>query len=156
MSKRKYTWVLVKLPNNKTKWYQLPWDVQNAISHEIQHFNKFPFNLLKNSLINVPISSYKQNKVKLTTGKIIKVRTKKKRTNNPRNITRSQFVKPQYNKFGIPKYHELKTYLHHDHSKLNKIRITLAIYRLTPWKLNIRGNKNDKISSRNSKKNSIR
>lgn len=86
-------------------------------------------------MINVPISKYKKGKAKIVTGKVIRLKNKNKRTFNSRYITRSQFLKPTYNKFGLPKYHLLFNYLKHDYDKLNKLRIALSILKLTKIEL---------------------
>lgn len=133
--KKKYIWAMVELPNKKREWYQLSKDLQYATRLDYIKFNKLAYQTLRGALINVPISKYKKGKAKIVTGKIIRLKSKNKRTFNSRYITRSQFLKPTYNKFGLPKYHLLFNYLKHDYDKSNKLRIALSILKLTKIEL---------------------
>lgn len=135
---RKYTWILVQLPNKTKKWYQVPKDVQNAIMVDINNFKIYPYQTLRKTLVNVPTSKYTRKsgktQVTISTGYITRVKTTTKRTKKSENISRSQFIKPVYNNFGIPKYKQMINYMKHDYSKKNKIRIAYHILKMTPIK----------------------
>lgn len=135
---RKYTWILVKLPNNTKKWYQVPKDVQHAIMIDIKNFNIYPYQTLRHTLVNVPTSKYTRkngkSNVTISTGYITRVKATTKKTRKSEQISRSQFIKPVYNKYGLPKYKQMITYMRHDYSTKNKLRITYNILKMTPLK----------------------
>lgn len=127
-------WVTVQMPDKTIRHYQLPKDLQFALKlkKNYQAQKREAQQILVNSLINVPISKYdQQGNVELTCAKILSV-CKHKSTKHPDKITRSQFIKPDYNFFGILKIKHIYTFLRHDFNHENRKRIFFSILKLTP------------------------
>ena len=125
-------WVLVKLANQVTKWYQLPKDLQKAIKYELQRTTNFDYkSMLKDAIINVPISKYGKNgRVKISCGRIIAVKLKHQTRVKINCITRSQWIKLKF-KFGfLPSYFATINYLRHDYNPANQKRITHDLRRI--------------------------
>ena len=127
-------WIKVQMPDRTTRNYQLPKDVQFAITfhHKLPEQQQIANDTLIDALINVPVSRYdKSGHVNLQSAKILKV-YRHKSTGHPDQITRSQFIKPSYNKFGLLKLKKIYTYLRHDVSTKNRWAIFFSIVKLVP------------------------
>lgn len=131
---KRFYWVKVQLPDGSKHSYQLPKDIQFAIRnhHNYKEQQQIAEDTLIDALINVPISRYqKDGSVKLTTAKVTSVYHRKS-TRYPNQITRSQFVKPSYGKYGFLKFKQTYRYLRHDFSTANRRRIFFSILKLVP------------------------
>lgn len=132
-SKRIY-WIQVCMPDGSQRNYQLPKDLQFAICyhHKLSEQQQIAKDTLVGALINVPVSKYDDHGyAEIKTAKVLKI-YRHKSTWKPEHITRSQFIKPVYNKLGLLRLKTIYTYLRHDFSKHNRHNILFSIVRLVP------------------------
>lgn len=109
----------VKFLNGRSKIYQFPNDLREALLVED---SKELRRMLKDRLINVPVSPYLANKeVKLSVAKITHV-FRMNKTYSPHRRTRGQFIETENS----------VRFLLHDYSFRNKLRIRTQYYL---WKL---------------------
>ncbi|MBB1079235.1 hypothetical protein H5S09_05165 [Limosilactobacillus sp. STM2_1] len=133
---RRSYWVQVQFTNGKIENYQLAKDLQQPLDEHRQHHPGEWRDILLGALINVPISQYHNGEAKIKPGIIIRIFILPVHTSNPRWITRSQFIKPDYSWmkwfFNRVQLSRELSFLTHDFQPQNqqRIRAILAQYRL--------------------------
>lgn len=110
--------------------YQLPKDLQGPMKQHQKDSQNFK-DVLLGSLINVPITDYRDGQTKIKPAKVIRILILPVRTHDPRWITRSQFIKPDYPLIqwllGTVKLNKEVNFLTHDFQQANQQRITATI-----------------------------
>lgn len=129
--RRKYYWVQVQFTNGKLENYQLAKDLQKPIDqHRRNHPGEWR-DVLLGALINVPISEYREGQAKIKPGVVIRIIILPVRTHDPRWITRSQFVKPDYSNwswfFNRVSMKREVNFLTHDFQPANQQRIKVIL-----------------------------
>lgn len=126
-------WVLVRMPDHSQAWYQLPKDLQFAMhQHEKTHANDW-YQILVHSLINVPVSKYDEHgQAQIRVGQVLRVQRRHQRTKHSEQITRSQFVQPEFNRWGMKNISAVVTYLTHDFTPANQAQIKSDV-KLINW-----------------------
>ncbi|WP_295730301.1 hypothetical protein [uncultured Limosilactobacillus sp.] len=119
---RKTFWIQVEFADGTKRNYQLAKDLQKAMwQHVKTHHNDWQKIILR-ALINVPVSNYDaQGNAQIRVAKVLKIWIKNKHTSRSECVTRSQFVRPKYNRFSFAKYTVMFNYLKHDYDK-NSVR----------------------------------
>ncbi|WP_367342628.1 hypothetical protein [Limosilactobacillus sp.] len=110
--------------------YQLPKDLQGPMRQHQKDSQNFK-DVLLDSLINVPITEYRDGQAKIKPARVIRILILPVRTHDPRWIARSQFIKPNYPLFqwllGTVKLDKEVNFLTHDFKRANQQRITATI-----------------------------
>lgn len=115
-------WVEVQFVNGEQKWYQCSRDLQGAL-WQYTAKEKKPANL-NGVLLNVPIAPYAGTKTPIRTAMVMQTKIKRNHTKDTSMITRGQFFKLDYNRFGFPKDLANKIrYMQHDYSNVSKYYI---------------------------------
>lgn len=129
--RREYYWVHVQFTSGKIANYQLPRDLQEPLD---QHRRAHPGiwkDILLGALINVPTTKYRDGEAKICPAVIREILILPVGAHNPRWITRSQFVKPNYSYLGwLFNQADMKrenNFLTHDFDETNKQRIEATL-----------------------------
>lgn len=125
--RREYYWVQVQFMNGKNANYQLPKDLQNPLDqHRKDHPSTWK-DILLGALINVPTTKYRDGQTKIRPAEIQQILILPVGAHDPRWITRSQFVKPNYSwwawMFNQVNMNREKNFLTHDFTLANQQRI---------------------------------
>ncbi|WP_076460211.1 DUF7679 family protein [Limosilactobacillus caccae] len=125
--RREYYWVQVRFLSGKIANYQLPKDLQEPLDqHRANHRDNWQ-SLLLGALINVPTSRYRDGQAKIRPAEIKAILILPVRAHDPRWITRSQFVKPDYSwgewLLNRVSMHREGNFLTHDFDSANQQRI---------------------------------
>lgn len=129
-TKRKpfWFWIEVELPNQKKQWYQLPKDLQFAMRQYLHEQPKEWAKVLNGALINVPQSDYDdQGYASLTLGMIRQVKIRRQHTSISRQVSRSQFIMPEWTWYGLANKTQIKRFMFHDHDTGNRKNILAAL-----------------------------
>lgn len=138
--KVKSYWVQVQFTNGKLENYQLAKDLQEPIDQHRRHHPGEWRDILLGALINVPISEYHNGQAKIKPGVVVRILILPVRTHDPRWITRSQFVKPDYSNwnwfFNRVSMHREINFLTHDFQPANQQRIKAIINQYRQQRVN--------------------
>lgn len=121
--KRRTYWVGVQFATGETAWYQCSQDLQRALWQYTGQTSKVAS--LNGMLLNVPVGPYDENSgTPVRTVKVLETKISRKHISDPEDITRGQFVKIDYNRFGFPKDLDNKIkYMQHDYLCIYKHKI---------------------------------
>lgn len=117
--RKEYLYVKVRLLTGESYLYQMPNDINPLMVTEYKSNPEVVKSTLLGSLINVPLTEYRNDKVKLGVGLVERVFVRKKPIYWR---TRGQFItKDRYQT--LKEVRECFSYMAHDHSFVNKLRI---------------------------------
>lgn len=121
--KRRTYWVRVQFATGEIAWYQCSQDLQRALWQYTGQTSKVAS--LNGMLLNVPVGPYdEKGGTPVRTVKVLETKISRKHISYPEDITRGQFVKIDYNRFGFPKDLDNKIkYMQHDYLQCFKDKI---------------------------------
>lgn len=112
--RRRTYWVKVLFTDGKEVWYQCSQDLQRALWQYTGKYGKLAN--LNGVLLNVPVAPYTGNMTPIRTVKVLETKVSRKHIKDTALITRSQFVRVEYNHFGFPKRLDSQIkYMQHDY-----------------------------------------
>ncbi|WP_369823586.1 hypothetical protein [Lactobacillus sp. HT06-2] len=116
-----YIWCKLEFTDGTQSWYCISRVLRKAILIEKKQ-NRFWKNELINNYITVATTEYKNNRARLTVGKILEVSVSHHGTPGS-NWTRNQFVTPEH----LLNFKSAYNYLKHDYTWYNRLAIWVAL-----------------------------
>lgn len=116
-----YIWFLIEFTNGDKEWYCVSRVLRKALFAEKRN-NRFWKNTMIGNYITVSTTEYRNNRSRLTVGKITKINISS-RSAKKYNWTRNQFVTPDH----LLNFRDSYNYLRHDYSWYNRFAIWIAL-----------------------------
>lgn len=128
--KKKTYWALVQFSDESTKWYQLPKKLQRGLKEYRKIHPEDWDELLKGDIIDVPVRVNDQTETQPV--RILRIKRSKRQADASNRITRDQFLKPEYTRFGIAKYDQMTDYLRQGSENCRQATMEKRLHKLVP------------------------